>query len=72
MLQILIMSNHSFHVISNSTYAWWAAFLRKNNKKTENFCICPYPWKLQENLVNKEIYYPEWRLIKNALTASNE
>jgi hypothetical protein len=39
---LLIMSKCSFHVIANSTYSWWAAFLSDSTQKI----YYPEPWTI--------------------------
>lgn len=72
LLQMLIMANYNFHIISNSSYSWWAALLANRGQNCEYVCICPYPWSIDQALFDKNIYYPEWKLIKNALTEKDD
>jgi len=36
-----LMREFSGYIIGNSSYAWWAAFLRKNQSAK---VVCPWPW----------------------------
>ena len=52
-------------VISNSTYSWWAAYLRNNRT-----IICPTPWwdpvgfiGTGMGLNGPYLHYPEWWLL---------
>lgn len=54
---MLIMSNASGNIISNSTYAWWGAFLSKNKN-----VVLPKNWygPLASHHSNKEYIIPGW------------
>lgn len=52
---IYLMSKCNYHVISNSTFSWWGAFLdSKENKEV----IMPAKWYAREN--NPDIYFDSW------------
>jgi hypothetical protein len=52
---LLIMSKCSFHVIANSTYSWWAAFLSDTTQK-----ICyPEPWTIS-GINPRKLIPPDW------------
>jgi hypothetical protein len=41
------------HIISNSSFSWWGAWL---NRKTEKVVIAPFPWNSRE-IVSDDTYY---------------
>ena len=55
--EFAVMSACSNHIISNSSYSWWAAYLHKNRKE-EQTVVAPLfkRW-------NKEFYLPNWKCI---------
>lgn len=58
-IDLFIMSKCENHIISNSTFSWWSAWLNKNiNKKI----ICPTPWLLGNEfpLITDNIIPDEW------------
>jgi hypothetical protein len=54
--QFWLMSRSKHHIISNSTYSWWAAWLNVNDKK---IIVCPDPW--YDNIIcDPSLIAPEW------------
>ena len=50
------------HIITNSTYSWWGAYLSKNpNKKV----ICPTNWLAGSSFMNGNHFPPNWTNIDN-------
>lgn len=64
-MDMITMSNCDHHIIANSTFSWWSAFLRKND--TEKNIVCApsiwfgKDWKEAENW--NFIYYRDWIVI---------
>lgn len=57
-----LMSECKEHILSNSSYSWWGAFLSKENKGT---VYCPATWygpKANKSSWN-EIYVPHWNIV---------
>lgn len=50
-----LMSHCQHHIIANSTFSWWGAWLNKNEEK---IVICPQIFSRTENLVN--VMPDEW------------
>ena len=46
MEDFLLMRKCSLHIISNSTFAWWASYMRCN----KGIEVAPYRWYIDENL----------------------
>jgi hypothetical protein len=53
--ELILMSSCSNHIIANSSYSWWAAFLNQSRGQT---VIYPHKWFLHE--ANPNIFYPNW------------
>lgn len=56
-IDLFIMSYCQHHIISNSSFGWWSAWLGKNtNKKV----IAPEKWFTNERIDSKDIYCEGW------------
>jgi len=63
---LILMQSCKHHIISNSTYAWWGAWLDGNPKKT---VLAPNRWiKTNDEGMNRrilqDIYPSQWTLIE--------
>jgi hypothetical protein len=56
---IYLMSLCAAHIIANSTFSWWGAFLASNSK----LVIVPSPW-LRNSPVDPEIFPTQWMKLK--------
>jgi hypothetical protein len=52
---LVIMSKCSFHIIANSTFSWWAAFLSDTTQKV----YYPEPWTIS-GINPKSLIPPDW------------
>jgi len=62
---VALMSLCDHHIISNSSYSWWGAFLSKNKNKK---IICPTSWMKAthpSSWMNGNYYPPNWINIDN-------
>jgi hypothetical protein len=58
LFDLALMSNCDHHIISNSTFAWWGAWLNVNENKT---IICPTKWfEEASGLDEKDIICQTW------------
>jgi hypothetical protein len=62
---LMLMSNCKHHIVANSSYSWWGAYL---NRSKDKIVMRPkYHWKLTP--LNEAIYYPsEWLAIYNGFS----
>jgi len=56
--QLFLMSKMKNLILSNSTFAWWGAYLNQN----DGMIVAPEPWFGPDNInINtKDLYYPSW------------
>ena len=57
-----LMSTCDHHVIANSSFSWWGAWL---NPSPEKIVIAPKYWMMKESSYYPDLYPPEWVLIDN-------
>ena len=65
--QLLLMSNCTHHVIANSTFSWWGAYLNDNNSKIVTY---PEVW-LDNNSINKDLIPSQWNIINIKINVIN-
>jgi hypothetical protein len=59
---LILMSNSSAIIGSNSSFSWWAAFL----SNSPDYCkIFPEPWFRDESIDTSDLVPPTWQRIKN-------
>lgn len=63
-VDLWLMSKAKHHIIANSTFSWWAAWLAKH--KAGELVICPSPWFATEQLCEDDLIPADWiKLDKN-------
>lgn len=58
--EFTLMTNCKHFVISNSTFSWWAAYLRRDAK---GITIAPSKWFLSKDYNQEKIYIKNWVVI---------
>lgn len=52
-----LMYSCKHHIIANSTFSWWGAWLNANSKK---IVIAPYQWFADKEINTKDLFPAEW------------
>lgn len=61
---IVLMSNCTHHIIANSTFSWWGAWLNTNSQK---IVVAPKLWHLRKHMPVVDLYPHDWIAIDNYL-----
>lgn len=56
-IDLLLMSNCAHHIVTNSTYSWWAAWTALNDDK---FCIVPKKWTPKHTTAELGLICENW------------
>jgi hypothetical protein len=56
-IDLLIMSNCRHHIVTNSTYSWWAAWITIDDDK---ICILPNKWTPSDTTAKLGLVHPNW------------
>lgn len=61
-VDLFLMAQCKHHIIANSSFSWWAAWLAKNMFKTDGITIAPKLWfgSALSHYNTNDIYLPEW------------
>lgn len=57
---LLLMSMCRHHIIANSTFSWWGAWL---NAQPDKIVIAPAQWLAKRNLKNSDLFPKDWIII---------
>lgn len=63
-----LMSHCRHHILANSSFSWWGAWLSRYRyaKKGKQITIAPDRWLLKANEEIEDIYNPEWIKLKDS------
>ncbi len=62
-LRLMTQCNH--HIIANSTFSWWGAWLSKNNNK---IILTPNPWFRNSQLDTRDLIPSGWIKVDNSIS----
>lgn len=61
-VDLFLMAQCKHHIIANSSFSWWAAWLAKNMFENNGITIAPQNWfgPSLDHYNTKDLYLPEW------------
>ena len=58
---LVAMSHAAGIVTSNSSYSWWAAYLRDSSSRP---VVCPRPWIAKGDIAGSDLLLPHWLTLR--------
>ncbi len=60
---LFLISKCTHHIIANSSFSWWGAWLADENVNNQHIVVAPQKWFLNLNVNLEDRFPPHWRVI---------